>query len=81
MKSSLQCLAITILALPCLLVLNDNENVAINVVGLMYSVVLVLALKHYERLANFKVFIKNLVTITGKNMEQLQTMILSNVSF
>ena len=42
-----------LLLLPCLLVLNESENVALNVVGLLYSFALTLAVKYAKE---FKVF-------------------------
>lgn len=50
-----------VLLLPCLLVLNDNENVALNIAGLLYAIVLTLAIKYSNDFKSFRVRIKRLV--------------------
>ena len=47
--------------LPCLLVLNDSDNVAINVVGLLYSFSLTLALKYSKEFKVFRIKMKQLL--------------------
>ena len=54
------CLGV-LLVLPCLLVLNDSENVAINVAGLLYSVALTLALKYAKEFKVFRIKMKRLL--------------------
>ena len=61
MKTIKQCIVVSILALPCLLVLNDNDNVAINIAGLMYSFVFVLCVKYHERFKIFRRFISRTI--------------------
>lgn len=50
-----------VLLLPCLLVLNDNENVALNIAGILYAIVLTLAFKYSNDFKEFRVRIKKLV--------------------
>ena len=50
-----------LLVLPCLLVLNDSENVALNIVGLLYSFALTLALKYAKEFKVFKIKLKQLL--------------------
>ena len=56
-----QCIVVLILALPCLLTLNDNDNVAINIIGLLYSFVFVLCVKYHERLKGFRKLMRNIM--------------------
>ena len=50
-----------VLLLPCLLVLNDSDNVALNVVGLLYSFALTLALKYAKEFKVFRIKMKQLL--------------------
>ena len=50
-----------LLVLPCLLVLNDSDNVALNVVGLLYSFALTLAVKYAKEFKVFKIKMKQLL--------------------
>ena len=50
-----------LLLLPCLLVLNESDNVAINVAGLLYSFALTLALKYAKEFKVFRIKMKNLL--------------------
>ena len=50
-----------LLVLPCLLVLNESENVALNVVGLLYSFTLTLAVKYAKEFKVFRVKMKQLL--------------------
>jgi len=50
-----------LLVLPCLLVLNDSENVALNVVGLLYSFALTLAVKYAKEFKVFRIKMKQLL--------------------
>ena len=52
-----------LLVLPCLLVLNENENVALNVVGLLYSFALTLAVKYAKEFKVFRIKMKQLLKI------------------
>lgn len=61
MKTIKQCIVVSILALPCLLTLNDNDNVIINVVGLLYCIVFVLCVKYHERLKGFRKSMRNMM--------------------
>lgn len=61
MRTLNQCIVVSILALPCLLTLNDNDNVAINIVGLLYSLVFVLCIKYHERFKVFRRFISRTI--------------------
>ena len=50
-----------LLVLPCLLVLNESDNVAINIAGLLYSVALTLALKYAKEFKVFRIKMKRLL--------------------
>ena len=50
-----------LLVLPCLLVLNDSDNVALNVAGLLYSFALTLALKYAKDFKVFRIKMKRLL--------------------
>jgi len=54
------CLGV-LLVLPCLLVLNENENVAINIAGLLYSCALTLAVKYANVFNVFRIKLKQLL--------------------
>ena len=54
------CLGV-VLVLPCLLVLNDSENVALNIAGLLYSFALTLALKYAKEFKVFRIKMKQLL--------------------
>ena len=50
-----------LLLLPCLLVLNESENVALNIAGLLYSFALTLALKYAKEFKVFRIKMKQLL--------------------
>ena len=50
-----------LLVLPCLLILNESENVAINVAGLLYSFALTLAVKYAKEFKVFRIKMKRLL--------------------
>ena len=50
-----------LLVLPCLLVLNESDNVVLNIVGLLYSVALTLALKYAKEFKVFRIKMKQLL--------------------
>ena len=50
-----------LLVLPCLLVLNESENVALNIVGLLYSFALTLAVKYDKEFRAFRIKMKQLL--------------------
>ena len=52
-----------LLVLPCLLILNDSENVALNIAGLLYSFALTLAVKYAKEFKVFRIKMKNLLKI------------------
>lgn len=54
------CLGV-LLVLPCLLLLNESENVALNVVGLLYSFALTFAVKYAKEFRVFRVKMKRLL--------------------
>ena len=56
------CLGV-LLVLPCLLVLNESENVALNIAGLLYSFALTLAVKYAKEFRVFRTWINNLLKI------------------
>ena len=50
-----------LLVLPCFLVLNESDNIALNVAGLLYSFALTLAVKYAKEFKVFRVKIKQLL--------------------
>ena len=52
-----------LLVLPCLLLLNESENVALNIAGLLYSFALTLAVKYAKEFKVFRNWINNLLKI------------------
>ena len=50
-----------VLVLPCLLILNESDNVALNVAGLLYSFALTLALKYAKEFKVFRIKMKQLL--------------------
>ena len=50
-----------LLLLPCLLVLNESDNVAINIAGLFYSFALTLAIKYAKEFRVFRIKMKRLL--------------------
>ena len=50
-----------LLVLPCLLVLNESDNVALNVAGLLYSFALTLAVKYAKEFRVFRIKMKQLL--------------------
>ena len=54
------CLGVLLL-LPCLLVLNESDNVALNIAGLLYSFALTLALKYAKEFKVFRIKMKQLL--------------------
>ena len=54
------CLGV-LLVLPCLLVLNESENVALNIFGLLYSFALTLAVKYAKEFKAFRIKMKQLL--------------------
>ena len=54
------CLGV-VLVLPCLLLLNESDNVALNVAGLLYSFALTLAVKYAKEFKVFRIKMKRLL--------------------
>lgn len=50
-----------LLVLPCLLVLNESDNVALNIAGLLYSFALTLAVKYAKEFKAFRIKMKQLL--------------------
>ena len=50
-----------LLVLPCLLVLNESDNVALNIAGLLYSFALTLAVKYAKEFRVFRIKMKRLL--------------------
>ena len=50
-----------LLVLPCLLVLNESDNVALNIAGLLYSFALTLAVKYAKEFRSFRIKMKQLL--------------------
>ena len=54
------CLGV-LLVLPCLLVLNESDNVALNIAGLLYSVALTLAVRYAKEFRAFRIKMNRLL--------------------
>ena len=54
------CLGV-LLVLPCLLILNESDNVALNIAGLLYSFALTLAVKYAKEFRAFRIKMKQLL--------------------
>lgn len=52
-----------LLVLPCLLVLNESDNVALNIAGLLYSLALTLAVKYAKEFRVFRIKMKRLLKL------------------
>ena len=50
-----------LLVLPCLLILNESENAALNVAGLLYSFSLTLAVRYAKEFKAFRIKMKRLL--------------------
>ena len=50
-----------LLVLPCLLILNESDNVALNIAGLLYSFALTLAVKYAKEFKAFRIKMKQLL--------------------
>ena len=50
-----------LLVLPCLLLLNESDNVVLNIVGLLYSFALTLAVKYAKEFRVFRIKMKQLL--------------------
>ena len=50
-----------LLLLPCLLILNESDNVALNIAGLLYSFALTLAVKYAKEFKAFRIKMKQLL--------------------
>ena len=61
MRSIITIFVGVLLLLPCLLVLNESDNVALNVVGLLYSFALTLAVKYAKEFSAFRIKLKQLL--------------------
>ena len=61
MRNIITIFAGVLLVLPCLLILNESENVAINVAGLLYSFALTLAVKYAKEFKVFRIKMKRLL--------------------
>ena len=61
MRNIITIFAGILLVLPCLLVLNESENVALNVAGLLYSFALTLAVKYAKEFKAFRIKMKQLL--------------------
>ena len=61
MRNTLTVFVGMLLVLPCLLVLNDSDNVAINIAGLLYSFALTLAVKYAKEFRVFRIKMKRLL--------------------
>ena len=61
MRNTLTVFVCVLLVLPCLLVLNESENAALNIVGLLYSFALTLAVKYAKEFKVFRIKMKQLL--------------------
>ena len=61
------CLGV-VLVLPCLLILNESDNVALNIAGLLYSFALTLALKYAKEFKVFRIKMKQLLKFMDRKL-------------
>ena len=61
MRNTLTVFIGVLLVLPCLLILNESDNVALNIAGLLYSFALTLALKYAKEFKVFRIKMKQLL--------------------
>ena len=61
MRNTLTVFVGVLLLLPCLLVLNESDNVALNIAGLLYSFALTLAVKYAKEFKVFRIKMKQLL--------------------
>ena len=61
MRNTLTVFVGVLLLLPCLLILNESDNVALNIAGLLYSFALTLALKYAKEFKVFRIKMKQLL--------------------
>ena len=61
MRNTLTVFIGVLLVLPCLLVLNESDNVALNIAGLLYSFALTLAVKYAKEFKAFRIKMKRLL--------------------
>ena len=61
MRSIITICLCVLLVLPCLLVLNESDNVALNIAGLLYSVALTLAVKYAKEFKAFRIKMNRLL--------------------
>lgn len=54
MRNIITICLVMLLVLPCLLVLNESDNVALNIAGLLYSFALTLAVKYAKEFKAFR---------------------------
>ena len=57
-----------LLVLPCLLILNESDNVALNIAGLLYSFALTLALKYAKEFKVFRIKMKQLLKFMDRKL-------------
>ena len=63
MRNIVTIFAGVLLVLPCLLVLNESDNVALNIAGLVHSFALTLAVKYAKEFKGFRIKMKQLLKI------------------
>ena len=61
MRNTLTVFVGVLLLLPCLLILNESDNVALNIAGLLYSFALTLAVKYAKEFKVFRIKMKRLL--------------------
>ena len=61
MRNTLTVFVGVLLLLPCLLILNESDNVALNIAGLLYSFALTLAVKYAKEFKAFRIKMKQLL--------------------
>lgn len=61
MKNVISYLLVLLLLAPCLLLFNESENYGYNIIGLIYSIILCLAIKYSNSFKLVREFIKKLV--------------------
>lgn len=61
MENIISYILVLVLLAPCLLLFNEGENYGYNIIGLIYSIILCLAIKYSNDFKRVREFIKKLV--------------------
>lgn len=61
MKNVISYILVIVLLAPCLLLFNESENYGLNIIGLIYSIILCLAIKYSNDFRRVREFMKSMV--------------------